>query len=65
MTCNFGGQLQNYLTTPEAFCICSIVSGLCFSFPNKFAQDLLDDPGKMSVFLIFYICNANKIFAYD
>ena len=37
---------------------CSIVSGLLFSFPKRFA-------GEMFVVLIFDICNVYEIIAYD
>ena len=45
--------------------VCSIVSGLLFSFPEKFFPGPLDRAGEMSVVLIFDICNIYEIVAYD
>ena len=36
----------------------SMVAGLLFSFPNKFAQDLVDRAGELSLVLIYDICNV-------
>ena len=36
----------------------SMVAGLLFSFPNKFAQDLVDRAGEVSLVLIYDICNV-------
>ena len=44
--------------------VCTIVSGLLFSFPENLLKDLVDRAGEMSV-LIFDICNVYEIVAYD
>ena len=43
----------------------SIVFGLVFSFPEEFAQGLLDRAREMPVVLIFDICKVYEIVAYD
>ena len=45
--------------------VCSIVSGLLFSFDEKLRKNLLSCAGEMSVVLIFDICNVYEIVAYD
>ena len=45
--------------------VCSIFSGLLFSFPKKLAQGFTGCANEMPVVLIFDICNVYEIVAYD
>ena len=60
MICTFGGWPQNYFTK-----YAPLFQACCSVFLRNLLKDLLDRAGKISVVLLFDICNVYEIVAYD